>query len=197
MQALQEYLIHGEVIINEAIKEHIDVVPIPGACAFINALITSGLSTKNFQFIGFLPTVTKERDEILEDIKYNTNTIIFYEAPHKLIKTLEVLYNKFGDRQVVLAKELTKLHECFIRGSLSNTLEKLKNEEKIRGEYVIIVEGSIITKNELEKEQLSNLPLSEHYKYYEKQGLAKKEIIKRIARDRNVSKNDIYMKFID
>lgn len=185
------------MIIKEAIKENIEVIPIPGACAFVNALIASGLETKNFQFIGFLPTVSKDRDNILEDIKYNSNTIIFYEAPHKLIKTLETLYEKFGDRKVVLAKELTKLHECFIRGSLSDVLKTLKSEEKIRGEYVIVLEGSRTTKNELQKEKLSNLSLFEHYEYYEKQGLSKKEIIKKIAKDRNVNKNDIYMQFTD
>ena len=102
-----------------------------------------------------------------------------------------------GNRKVALAKELTKLHESFLRGNLENILRQLENEEKIRGEYVIILEGSNITKKELEKETLINLSLQEHYNYYEKQGLDKKEIIKKIAKDRNVNKNDIYMEFLE
>lgn len=190
----------GEVIIKEAIKENIEVVPIPGACAFVNALIVSGLDTSKFQFIGFLPVNQKEKEEILEEIRYNKNTLIFYEAPHKLEKTIESMLKLLGNRKVVLAKELTKVHENFSRDTLENTLaqlkSKLENEEKIRGEYVIILEGSDTTKKEQEKESLVNLSLEEHYKHYEKQGLNKKEIIKKIAKDRNVSKNEIYKEFV-
>lgn len=102
-----------------------------------------------------------------------------------------------GNRKVVLAKELTKLHESFFREDLENILKRLEKEEKIRGEYVIVLEGSDITKQEVEKEQLINLSLEEHYNHYVKQGLEKKEIIKKIAKDRNVNKNEIYKQFLE
>ena len=146
--------------------------------------------------MGFLPVNQKEKEEILEDIKYNKNTLVFYEAPHKILKTLESMLKVLGNREVVLAKELTKLHENFLRDDLENILRQLEKEEKIRGEYVIILDGSNVTKQEVEKEQLINLSLEEHYKYYEKQGLDKKEIIKKISKDRNVSKNEVYQEFV-
>jgi len=186
----------GEVIVKEALKEGIEVVPIPGACAFVNALVASGLDSKNFQFIGFLPVNQKEKNEILEEIKFNKNTLIFYEAPHKLLKTLESMLKVLGNRKVVLAKELTKIHESFLRDTLENAIKKIEAEEKIRGEFVVLVEGSEVTKSEIEKDKLLNLSLQEHYKYYEEMGFDKKEIIKKIAKDRNVSKNEIYQEFI-
>ena len=186
----------GEVIIKEAIKENIEVIPIPGACAFVNALVASGLDTAKFQFIGFLPVNVKEKEEILEDIKLNKNTLIFYEAPHKLIKTLESMLKILGNRNIVLAKEITKIHENFYRDTLENMISKLGKEEKIRGEFVVLVEGSEVTKKEKEIEDLLKLSLEEHYKYYEKQGLEKKDIIKKIAKDRDISKNEVYQKFI-
>ena len=186
----------GEVIVKEAIKENIEVIPIPGACAFVNALIVSGLNTAKFQFIGFLPVNIKEKEEILEDIKYNKNTLIFYEAPHKLLKTLESMLKVLGNRNIVLAKEITKIHEYFYRDRIENIISELEKEERIRGEFVILVEGSEVTKKEKEKEDLLKLPLEEHYKYYENQGLTKKEIIKKIAKDRNMNKNEVYQKFV-
>lgn len=186
----------GEVIVKEAIKENIEVIPIPGACAFVNALIVSGLNTAKFQFIGFLPVNAKEKEEILEDIKYNKNTLIFYEAPHKLLKTLESMLKVLGNRNIVLAKEITKIHEYFYRDRIENIISGLEKEERIRGEFVILVEGSEVTKKEKEKEDLLKLPLEEHYKYYENQGLTKKEIIKKIAKDRNMNKNEVYQKFV-
>ena len=186
----------GEVIVKEAIKENIEVIPIPGACAFVNALIVSGLNTAKFQFIGFLPVNIKEKEEILEDIKYNKNTLIFYEAPHKLLKTLESMLKVLGNRNIVLAKEITKIHEHFYRDKIENIISELEKEERIRGEFVILVEGSEVTKKEKEKEDLLKLSLEEHYKYYENQGLTKKEIIKKIAKDRNMNKNEVYQKFV-
>ena len=186
----------GEVIVKEAIKENIEVIPIPGACAFVNALIVSGLNTAKFQFIGFLPVNIKEKEEILEDIKYNKNTLIFYEAPHKLLKTLESMLKVLGNRNIVLAKEINKIHEHFYRDKIENIISELEKEERIRGEFVILVEGSEVTKKEKEKEDLLKLPLEEHYKYYENQGLTKKEIIKKIAKDRNMNKNEVYQKFV-
>lgn len=184
----------GEEIVKVAIENDIEVVPIPGACAFVNALIASGLNTREFSFIGFLSAEKKEKKEKLEELKYETKTLIFYEAPHKLKGTLEALYEILGDRKIVLAKELTKIHEEFIRGSLSEILAKI---DLIKGEFVILVDGAIKSKAEVEKDKLKELTLEEHYKMYENQGLDKKEIIKKIAKDRNVNKNEIYQYFLD
>lgn len=184
----------GEEIVKSAIENGIEVIPIPGACAFVNALIASGLSTREFCFVGFLSVDKKEKKEKLEELRYETKTLIFYEAPHKLKNTLETLYEILGDRNVVLAKELTKIHEEFIRGSLSEILEKV---ELIKGEFVILIEGAKISKEEVKKSKLNELSLDEHYKIYEKEGLEKKDIIKKIAKDRNVNKNEIYQYFVN
>ena len=183
----------GEEIVRQAIENNIKIEPIPGACALINAIIASGMSTREFEFIGFLSTNKKERVEKLEQIKYDTKTLVFYEAPHKLKNTLETMLEVFGDRKVVVARELTKIHEEFIRGNLSTVLEQLVD---IKGEFVIIIEGNSISKKDLEINELNSKSLEEHYKYYEKKGLEKKEIIKRIAKDRNTSKNEIYQYFL-
>ena len=184
----------GEEIVRVAIENNIDIVPIPGACAFVNALVASGMSSKEFTFIGFLSTNKKEKEEKLEEIKYDTRTLILYEAPHKLKGTLEMILEVLGNRNIVLARELTKIHEEFIRGSVSNTL---KNIEECRGEFVLLIEGSSESKKDVQTKSLNELSLEEHYDYYKNQGLDKKEIIKKIAKDRNVNKNDIYQQFIN
>ena len=182
----------GEEIIKKCIEESIKVVPIPGACAMINALITSGISTKEFIFLGFLPLNKKSRKEKLEEIKNANKTIILYEAPHKLKNTLKDLSDILQSREVVLARELTKIHEEYIRGTVKELMEKTDN---LKGEMILIIEKNN-KDNEEELNSLNNLTLEEHYNFYEKRGLNKKEIIKKIAKDRNVSKNEIYQYFI-
>ena len=183
----------GEEVVKTAIKNNIEIIPIPGACALITALISSGLDSKEFTFIGFLPLNKKLRKEKLEEIEKSTKTLILYEAPHKIKATLEDLSKITEERQIVLARELTKIHEEFIKGTAKELQEKLEN---IKGEFVIVIEANKNEKNN-ETEILNNLTLEEHYKIYEEQGLDKKEIIKKIAKDRNVSKNEIYVKFLD
>lgn len=183
----------GEEIVKQAIENEIRVIPIPGACAFVNALIASGLNTKEFCFIGFLSTQKKEKKDKLEELKYETRTLIFYEAPHKLLGTLSTICEVFGDRDVVLARELTKIHEEFIRGKISEVLEKI---EEPKGEFVVLVEGNSVSKKEVDIQNLNELDIKEHYKYYEDLGLDKKEIIKKIAKDRKLSKNEVYQTFI-
>ena len=135
----------------------------------------------------------KERKDKIQTLKYETGTLIFYEAPHKLIQTLNCMYEVLGNRRVVLARELTKIHEEFKR----DTLENIINSDIIpKGEYVILVEGSEKTEQQEIVDSLSEKTLEEHYNFYEKQGLEKKEIIKKIAKDRNVSKNEIYQYFM-
>lgn len=179
----------GEEVIKKCIEEEIKIVPIPGACAMINALICSGLDTKEFLFMGFLPLNKKNRKEKLKEIKNETKTIILYEAPHKLEATLKDLKEILENRKIVLARELTKIHEEYIRENLDVLIEKAKD---IKGEMVLIIEGA----KKKEDNHLMDLSLEEHYAYYEKQGLSKKDIIKQIAKDRNVNKNEIYQKFI-
>ncbi len=184
----------GEQVVKSAIEHGIEIVPIPGACAFVNALIGSGMSTREFCFLGFLSAIKKERKEKLEELKYETKTLIFYEAPHKLKNTLKDIFEIFGDRNIILAKELTKIHEKFLRGKISEILEKL---EIIKGEFVIILEGNDESKKELELKQFNEMSLEEQYKFYENQGFDKKEIIKKIAKNRNINKNEIYQYFLE
>ena len=181
----------GEEIIKKCIELEIDVVPIPGACAMINSLICSGIDTKEFSFLGFLPLNKKLRKSKLEEIEKSNKTIIIYEAPHKLETTLKDLKNILKeDRKIVLAREITKIHEEFIRGNISDLLEK---GQDVKGEIVLIIEGN---SDISEENELNNLSIEEHYKFYENQGYTKKDIIKMIAKDRNVNKNEVYQKFI-
>ena len=181
----------GEEIVREAIKNNLQIIPIPGACAFVNALICSGFSTREFEFIGFLSKNNKEKKEKLSELKNENKTLIFYESPHKLKNTLEIMIEILGDRKIVIAKEITKIHEEFIRGTISEILSKL---DTVKGEFVIVVQGA--EKFNEEKEFLNNLTLKEHYKYYENKNFEKKEIIKKIAKDRGKNKNEIYQYFI-
>ena len=181
----------GEVIVKEAIKENIEVIPIPGACAMINSLICSGLNTKEFTFLGFLPLNKKLRKKELEEIQKERKTIILYEAPHKLKNTLSDLNTYMQDRNVTIARELTKIHEEFVRGTAKEIYEKVQEP---KGEYIIIIDS--LPEPEEQENVLNELTLEEHYKVYESQGMNKKEIIKQIAKDRNVNKNEIYMYFI-
>lgn len=183
----------GEVIVKEALKENIKVIPIPGACALINALIASGLDTKEFSFYGFLSLNKKLRKEKLQEIKKENKTIILYEAPHKLTSTLKDLSEILEDRKIVVARELTKIHEEFLRGTASEILE---NYPEPKGEHIILIEGSKIKEETEEQKNIKEMTIEEHYKYYEKQGFTKNEIIKKIAKDKGVNKNEIYQLFI-
>ena len=186
----------GEEIVKKAIKNGIEIVPIPGACALINALISSGLNTKEFAFYGFLPLNKKNRNNTLDRIKREDKTIILYEAPHKLLKTLEDILENIGDINCVIAKELTKIHENFTRDNISNILTDLRRKENIKGEYIILLD---LNSNQLEDdgEIISNKSVNEQYEFYERQGMNKKEIIKQIAKNKNVSKNEIYQMFLN
>lgn len=183
----------GEVIVKEALKENIKVIPIPGACALINALIASGLDTKEFSFYGFLSLNKKLRKEKLQEIRKENKTIILYEAPHKLTSTLKDLSEILEDRKIVVARELTKIHEEFLSGTASEILENYKEP---KGEHIILIEGSNIKEETKEQKNIKEMTIEEHYKYYEKQGFTKNEIIKKIAKDKGVSKNEIYQMFI-
>lgn len=178
----------GEEIIKECIKRKIEIIPLPGACASINALICSGLDTSQFTFIGFLPTNKKNRDVKMKEIEESSNTIILYESPHKIKTTLKDL-SFLANRKVVLAREITKIHEEFLRGTVD---ELLQNSDNLKGEIVIVIEKN----NNKKQKKLKELSTKNLYNIYEKEGLDKKEIIKKIAKDKNVSKNIIYQEFL-
>ena len=182
----------GEEVVKEALKNNINVIPIPGACALINALIASGLDASEFTFIGFLPLNKKNRKEKLSEIQNSKNTTILYEAPHKLLSTLQDLSKILDNRKIVLAKELTKIHETFISGTAGELLNTLENP---KGEFVIMIEKS--QEKFDENSYLNSLSLEEHFEFYQAQGFSKNEIIKKIAKDKNVNKNEIYQHFIN
>ena len=181
----------GEEIVKAAIENQIEVIPIPGACAFINGLIVSGISTKEFSFYGFLPLNKKNRKETFSKIAKETKTVILYEAPHKLKKTLEDILELIGDVPTCLVRELTKIHEEKIYGIVS---EMIKRCEEPKGEFIIILD--LNQNGHREETNFEGMTLQEHYIFYEKLGLEKKEIIKQIAKDRNVPKNEIYQQFL-
>lgn len=179
----------GEEVVKKAIENDIKIIPIPGACALINALIVSGFDTKQFSFYGFLPINKKNRKAKFDELIKEKNTIILYEAPHKLLNTLKDISKYLGNVNIVLAKEITKIHEAFIRGKIKDIIH---NTEDIKGEFIIIIEPIEVE----DKYLMDELTVDELYVKYEKQGLEKKEIIKRIAKDKCVNKNEIYKQFI-
>ncbi len=181
----------GEDIVKLCVKEGITVTSVPGPCAAINALILSGMFTGRFAFEGFLSTNKGERNQRLEEIKNEKRTMIFYEAPHKLRQTLNDMALFFGnDRKLALCRELTKLNEEIMRTTFEEAI-KYYSENAARGEYVLIVEG--ISNEKLEKDAFySSMSIKEHVKFYIDSGLSKMEAMKACAKDRGVSKSDIY-----
>ena len=182
----------GEELVKIAYEAGIEVTSLPGPAACITALTLSGLSTRRFVFEAFLPKDKKERKRILEEIQKETRTIILYEAPHHLIKTLEELREALGNRRITLCRELTKKHEEGQRTTIDEVLEYYKDKEP-RGEYVLVLEGK--TKEEVEEERKKEwepLSLEEHMQLYEQKGISHKEAMKLVAKDRGVSKRDIY-----
>ena len=183
----------GEEIVKKAIENDIEIIPIPGACALINALIASGLNTREFAFYGFLPLNKNNRNKIIEKIKKEDKTVILYEAPHKLIKTLEDIQRNMGNINCVIARELTKIHEEFTRGDINSILEEIKRKEAIKGEYILLLD---LNNNILEEDDIKNKSIDEQYKIYESYGMEKKEIIKQINKKKKVTKNEIYKLFV-
>ena len=182
----------GEVLVAKCAEAGITVTAVPGPSAGITALVLSGLPTRRYRFEGFLPSDKKEREAVLREVKNDSATLIFYEAPHRLEKTLETLLSALGDRRTAIVKELTKLHENVLRTSLSEALRHFQKEEP-RGEFVIVVEGRSFEEKEKEKEaSWQSLSIEEHLRMYEEQGMDRKEAMKRAAKDRGVGKREIY-----
>ena len=182
----------GEEIVHCAIENNIKIVPIPGHCALITGLIASGISAKEFCFIGFLPVNKTEKINKLSSLYDIDKTLIFYEAPHKLINTLETILEVLGNRKITLARELTKIHEDFTYGYVKDIIQNITP----KGEYVIIVEANQNSDNDM-IEKLNSSSLEEHFAFYKNLGYPKKEIIKMIAKDRKLPKNDIYQHFLN
>ena len=186
----------GEVLVKKCIEAGIPVTSVPGACAAVSALILSGLSTRRFRFEGFLPTEKKERKEALSDLQNETCTLIFYEAPHRLKRTLSDLFEAFGDRRVSVVRELTKKHEEVLRMTLREAVLYYEKEEP-RGEFVLVLEGrSREARQEEERAAWERMSVLEHVQYYEAQGLSRKDAMKAAAKDRNVTRREIYSELL-
>lgn len=187
----------GEVLVKECYDNDIPVTSLPGCCALVNALIISGLPTRRFCFEAFLPSDKKERSFILEELVNETRTIIIYEAPHHLKKTLKELYEVLGNRQVALCKELTKKFENVFRTNLSDAISYYEENEP-KGEYVLVLSGKNRKDIILEtRTQYENMPLEEHMNIYLDMGVEKKEAMKKVALDRGISKRDVYNQLLN
>ena len=171
----------GYLLVQEMIKNDIAVSAISGSCAFINALVSSGLDTKHFYFYGFLPAKENEAKEEISSLKNKKETIVLYEAPHRIMKTLSLLKDGLGDRFVCLARELTKINEEYIRGSISELLEL--DESTLKGEMVLIVEGN------KEEQTIDDAQIVARVEYFTKLGLSQKDAINVVAEEYNVNKN--------
>lgn len=186
----------GADIVAKAVNEGLTVVPIPGANAALSALISSGLPTLSFSFFGFLPRQKKERKAALEALKYKTETILLYEAPHRLKETLRDAENVLGpDRKVVLAREITKKFEEFVRGTLQEAVKWAESEE-IRGEFVLVVEGASEEEVKEVDHWWSTLSIKEHVdRVITVQDVSSKEAIKTVSKERSLSKRDVYQEY--
>ena len=182
----------GSVIVLKCIEENIEFEVLPGATAITTALVYSGICTEKFIFTGFLPRENKERKPIIEDLKERKETLIFYEAPHRLRETLLFLRENLGNRKIAVCRELTKLHEEILRKNIDEVIAHYIDNDP-RGEYVLVVEGksqeAIIREQNAKWEELT---VEEHIKKYIDQGLTKKDAMKKVAKDRKMSKSDIY-----
>lgn len=182
----------GEVLVDQCLKEGIPVTSLPGCCALITALTLSGLSTRRFCFEGFLPADKKEKKFVLEELSRETRTMILYEAPHHLKRTLTELYETLGERRVTLCRELTKRFETVFPTTLEKALVFYEDNEP-KGEYVLVIEG--LDPKILEREeqaQWEQLTIKEHMEFYEGQGIDRKEAMKKVAADRGMGKRDVY-----
>lgn len=182
----------GEELVKMCQEAGIVVTAIPGAAACITALTISGLSTRRFAFEAFLPADKKERQAVLDELKEETRTIVLYEAPHRLMKTLQLLYDTIGNRKISICRELTKKHETVFAATMEEALAYYNNHEP-KGECVMVIEGK--SRDEIRAEEQAHweeMTIEEHMEYYESQGIDRKEAMKRVAKDRGIGKRDVY-----
>lgn len=175
----------GYLVVRDAIKEDINIVSIPGANALLSALVTSGLAPHPFIFYGFLDHKESKKRKELEALKGQAETIIFYESPHRINKTLNLIYEVLGNRSITLSREITKKFEEIIRGKV----EDIKDITDIKGEMVIVIEGK------KESNEVSDLSIIDEVKEYISQGMSSKDAIKQVAKNRNLQKNTVYMEY--
>lgn len=182
----------GEELVRQCYEAGIELTSLPGPAACITALTMSGMATRRFAFEAFLPADKKEKAEVLEELKGETRTIILYEAPHRLIRTLGELLEALGDRRISICRELTKKHESVFRTTVSEALSFYENEEP-RGECVLVIEGKSREEIKKEKEQAwESMSIEEHMEQYLSRGTDRKEAMKLVAKDRGISKRDVY-----
>lgn len=187
----------GEELVKMCAEVGITVTALPGACACVTALTLSGLSTRRFAFEAFLPQEKKERQAILETMKSETRTIVIYEAPHRLRKTLEELHQTLGNRKITVCRELTKKHETLLRTELEKAISYYETEEP-RGECVLVIEGKPFEEIAREKRAAwEELTLAEHVQFYENQGNSRKEAMRLAAKDRGLSRRDVYQALLE
>lgn len=187
----------GEVLVQMCHKNGVPVTSLPGACACITALTLSGLSTRRFCFEAFLPADKNERRDILADLKEESRTIILYEAPHHLKATLAELHDTLGERKITLCRELTKKFETIMPTTLSEAISFYEENEP-KGEYVLVLEGkSLEAKKEEKQKEWQQLSIEEHMAFYEEQGIDRKEAMKKVAKDRGLSKRDVYQYLLE
>ncbi|MBE5933278.1 MAG: 16S rRNA (cytidine(1402)-2'-O)-methyltransferase [Lachnospiraceae bacterium] len=182
----------GEELVKQCYEAGVSVVPVPGACAAINAVIASGLPTRRFSFEAFLPADKKERKYILEELRSETRTMIIYEAPHRLVKTLKELLEVLGNRRVTICRELTKKHETFFLTNIEDAIAHYEVTEP-KGECIIVVEG--LSREAILEEargQWDSMTIEEHLEHYMSQGIDKKDAVKIVAKDRGVPKREVY-----
>lgn len=186
----------GEELVKMCYEAGIEVTSLPGAAACITALTLSGLSTRRFAFEAFLPTEKKEKQSILKELEKDTRTIIMYEAPHRLVRTLQELLEALGNRRVTVCRELTKKHETAFATTLEEAYSYYESNEP-KGECVLVIEGK--SREELKQEEVSKweeMRIEEHMDYYLRQGIDKKEAMKKVAKDRGITKRDVYQQLL-
>lgn len=187
----------GEELVRQCYEAGITVTSLPGPAACVTALTMSGLPTRRFAFEAFLPADKKERQRILGELKEETRTIIMYEAPHHLVKTLREIYEYLGNRKISVCKELTKKHERVLRGNIEDVISKYENKAP-RGEYVLVIDGKSVEQIEQERRDgWNDITVEEHMNRYISQGMTEKDAMKSVAKDRGVPKREIYKYWLE
>ena len=188
----------GYELVDIAYKEGVEVTVVPGASAVVSALAISGISSRRFAFEGFLPADKNEKKEILTELSQESRTLILYEAPHRLLKTLKELLEYMGDRNIAIVREITKLHEEVLKGRLAEIISDYESEKiAIRGEYVLVIEGkSLLEKREERQKSFEEVSIREHYEKYIAEGMDKKEAMKAVAKDRGIQKREVYKELL-
>lgn len=182
----------GEDLIKLCYENNVPVTVVPGPTAVVTALVLSGLNSRSYIFEGFLPRNKKQRAEVLERLVDESRTTVFYEAPHHLVDTIDSIYKTVGDRNIAVARELTKKHETVNRGAVGEVLEYFKENEP-KGEFVLVLEGK--DKEKIKEDKIASfeeMTIEEHFNMYIEQGMSEKDAMKQVAKDRGIGKRDVY-----